>query len=468
VSATHPDNSLRGVLAWTALARRSFMSGLTAGSAAKQSAALVFGLRVASAGLAYFIQIFLARWMGPFEYGIYAYVWTWVVMIGGLADLGFATTAQRFIPAYLGQDRPMMLRGFLCAARWLPTLSGGTICLLCLAMVHLLRNSIPAHNVVPLYLACICIPFFALASVQDGIARSYDWMVLALAPDYLIRPTVIFVCVAAVTWMGTRPEAMVVTSVVAVATAAVALLQSAVLRRRLTSTLADSMQFELALWFKVSLPIWLFAVFYLVLTNVDVVILEYLGGPDQVAVYYAAAKTLSLVAFVSFSVSAVSARRFSAYWACGQRDRIETYLAQAIKWTFWPSLAGAVVILMAGCPLLALFGDTFVDGYGLMFIMAAGLIVQASTGPAEAVLNMLHEQVACAAIYAVSLIFNLICCVLLGSHFGAVGVATAVTGALTLKSLLLFLCIKRKLSLHAFIWGSHIGRAEKAYWQASN
>ena len=39
----------------------------------------VFLIRVASAVLAFGSQVLLARWMGSFEFGIYVYVWTWVL-----------------------------------------------------------------------------------------------------------------------------------------------------------------------------------------------------------------------------------------------------------------------------------------------------------------------------------------------------------------------------------------------------
>ena len=44
----------------------------------------VFLVRIGSALLALVSQVLLARWMGSFEFGIYIYVWTWVLMIGAL------------------------------------------------------------------------------------------------------------------------------------------------------------------------------------------------------------------------------------------------------------------------------------------------------------------------------------------------------------------------------------------------
>jgi hypothetical protein len=63
-------------------------------------AGTVFLIRVAGAMLAFGSQVLFARWMGTFEFGIYVYVWTWVMLLGQAIDLGLGTAAQRFIPEY--------------------------------------------------------------------------------------------------------------------------------------------------------------------------------------------------------------------------------------------------------------------------------------------------------------------------------------------------------------------------------
>ena len=66
--------------------------------------------------------------------------------------------------------------------------------------------------------------------------------------------------------------------------------------------------------------------------------------------------------------------RTEAYYASGDRLKLQSFIRDTLHWTFWPSLAATVVLLALGKPLLWLFGPQFVVGYDIMFIAAIGLV----------------------------------------------------------------------------------------------
>ena len=88
--------------------------------------------------------------------------------------------------------------------------------------------------------------------------------------------------------------------------------------------------------------------------------LQHFRSPEDVAVYYAAAKTLALITFVHFAVSAAVGHRFSEYHVTSDHNRLNNILTNSIRWTFWASLAASIVILAMGRPLLSLFGAHFI------------------------------------------------------------------------------------------------------------
>src|SRR5262245_40810761 len=131
---------------------RAMLGDSAEASLTKRLAGTIFIIRVFSAGLAYFSQVLLARWMGSSDYGVYVYAWTWVLLLGSMMDFGTAVTAQKLIPEYRNKNQLYLLRGFLFGSRWLTfSVSVVTSCLLA-GLVQLLSPWLDKNTVMPLYI----------------------------------------------------------------------------------------------------------------------------------------------------------------------------------------------------------------------------------------------------------------------------------------------------------------------------
>jgi O-antigen/teichoic acid export membrane protein len=418
----------------------------------------VFLVRVGSALLALGSQVLLARWMGSFEFGIYIYVWSWVLMIGALSDVGLSSSARRFIPEYTELKSFDRLRGFLAASRWLAFLIATGIGLIGAVGVTLLGTWLDNFVIVPLYLACVTIPVYGLVQIQAGIAQSYDWPNLAFMPFYIWRQLAITVLMGLVWLIGASTDAVTAMIVAVVTTWAVTIGQLVLLNRRLKEKVSHGPKiFETKTWFATSLPIFVVEGFYLILTYVDIIALEHFRSPHDVAVYYAGARLLAIVAFVYFAVAGATTHKFTEYHVSGDRQRLAAFFGETVRWTFWPSLLVCAAILALGRPLLSLFGAEFEAGYGVMFILAIGLLARAAVGPAERLLNMLGERKQCAFVYATAFAINLGLCAILIPHIGIEGAAIATSTALVAESILFYVVAKRRLGLHIFILGGAHG-----------
>jgi O-antigen/teichoic acid export membrane protein len=433
---------------------RAVLGGSSETSVTNRLAGTIFIIRVLSAALAYLAQILLARWMGGSDYGIYVYVWIWVLLLGSLLDFGIAVSAQKIIPEYRARNETALLRGFLSGGRWLTLATSSAAALLLAGLVNLLSPLLDPASVMPLYIGCLTLPAFVVANTQDGIARSYDWMRLGLMPQFIIRQALIigFTAGAFVLGVGLDATAAMLASAAAVWVAMIG--QMIVLNRRIKATVEPGPKvYDPRGWLATSLPILLVEGFYLLLTYTDVLMLQQFRSSEEVGIYFAVVKTLALVTFIHYAMSATTAHRFTEYHAAGDHKRLAAYVAYSIKWTFWPSLAATAVLLAMGKPLLWLFGPQFVDGYGIMFVAAIGLVVRAAIGPVERLLNMVGHQNICALAYALSFLVNLGLCVALIPHFGGYGAAAATSTAMTFETVLLFWIVRRRLGLHVLAFG---------------
>jgi O-antigen/teichoic acid export membrane protein len=418
-------------------------------------AGTAFLIRIASAAVVFLSQILLARWMGSFEFGTYVYVWTWVLLLGDIVHLGVPLTAQRFIPEYKQRQAFDDLRGYLIGSRWITFAVTTAAALIGALLVYQAEGHLDRKVVMPLYLACAALPFYALSFMLDGIARAYNWIAIGLMPHSLWRPVVMLALMAGVYTAGYPMNATTAMLAIVAAIWTTTLLQLVLISRRLKRTVeAGPKRYEVRAWLTVSLPILLVWGFYTLLTTTDVLVLQQFRPADEVAHYFAASKTLTLVTFVYFAVSASAAHRFAAYHVAGDRDGLAAFVASSVRWIFWPSLAAMLLILAFGKPMLWLFGPGFTDAYPVMFILAVGLLARAAVGPAERLITMVGQQRICAWAYAVAFAVNFAGCVALAGPFGGIGVAIATSAAFVVESALLYLIAKRRLGLHLFVWRS--------------
>jgi O-antigen/teichoic acid export membrane protein len=427
---------------------KASFSGSHETSATNRAALTVLLVRVFSAGLAYVSQIVLARWMGTTDYGIYVYVWTWVLMLGCILDFGLSPTSQKIIPTYHASGEMDLLRGYQAGGRALAVLACTVICLGLAGLVWLLSDRIDSHMVMPLYFGLLTLPAFVAANIQDGIARAYDWMKLALMPAFIIRQVLIIGaagCVALFGLMISATDAMLI-SAAAVWVAMVC--QYVPLKIRLGRIIPRGpWRLDVRGWLATSIPMVLVEGFYLLLSYTDVLLLQQFRPSDEVGVYYAVVKTLILVSFIHYAIAASSAHRFTELHAAGDKNRLADYLTHAIRLTFWPSLIAICALLALGKPILSLFGPQFAEGYGLMFVMAIGLIVRSAVGPIERFLNMAGKQNLCAMAYAAAFVVNAGLCLVLIPKFGSYGAAASISIALVFLTVLLFVITSREFGI---------------------
>src|SRR6202007_605764 len=152
-----------------------FVGGSGEGTVTKRLGRTLVIIRVFSAAMAYASQILLARWMGGSDYGVYVYVWTWVLLLGSMMDFGISASAQKIIPVYRTRGEHARLPGFLSGSRWMTFAVSAVVSLALAGLVKLLSPWIEAGAVVPLYIGCATLPPFVVANTQGGIGRSPDW-----------------------------------------------------------------------------------------------------------------------------------------------------------------------------------------------------------------------------------------------------------------------------------------------------
>ncbi len=419
---------------------------------AQRDAFTAFSVRCASAALLYLSQIALARWMGGYEYGIYVFVWTWVMILGGLSDLGLGTGSIRSIPHYREAGEAALVRGVVRGSSWLSFCVGLAVALFCAGLLYAFKPFNDAF-MLPAYLGLVCVPFYAVSWVQDGIGKAFSWMSLSMVPPYVLRPALLLTAMTGALACGLPMLAATAAAAAVIATVGSSIVQAVLMRSRVQKAVGTGTHaYDFPMWLKASWPLLIVNASELTLQSADVLIVSHYMSPTDVAIYFAAAKTMSLIMFVHYAVGSSVGTHFAALAARGDKAELDRFAREAAHWTFWPSLAAGVGILALGIPLLWLFGPQFVAGYPVMGILVAGFLFRAAMGPTEFLLNMLGKQRISALVQVTMAVTSIGLNLLLVPRYGLIGAAISTSLVLSLGALANSLVVSRTLGIEVAVW----------------
>ncbi|MEM6712771.1 MAG: lipopolysaccharide biosynthesis protein [Pseudomonadota bacterium] len=419
---------------------------------AARTALFTFAMRVLAAALAFGLQVLFARMMGAYEFGVYAVVWVWVLVLATFSGLGYSTGLLRFVPELLGQQRFAELRMVIWRG---PLVSVGLCTVLALAAIAFILSFphlVYSAYVIPVVLGAICLPMLTLVDSQEGIAQSFGWADLVTVPTFVVRPLVILMIFLGLSFSGVEPSAVLAMTATVIGIWLVSVTQLFILRRRVIARIGKgALEGKVVPWVKAAIPMVIVDGFFFLTLNTDIIIASLFVSPDQVAIYFAAGKTLALVHFVFYAIRVATSHKIAQFHASGDRAALERTLANTLHWTFWPSLAIGLILLVEGRLILSIFGEDFENGLPYLAILLVGTVIRASVGPAQMMLTMAGAQKTAARLYGLVFLINAALNFALIPSMGLTGAAIATATAMATEAVLLVLAVRRHLGVTSFI-----------------
>ncbi len=454
VSSRSPIEQIRRLFAGSDVARQ------------RRETVFLFLLRGAGAAFAFFTQIAIARWAGADAFGIYAVAWTWIIVLGTLAQGGFGISMTRFIARYGERGREWRVWQTIGFAAFF--VSGSSLCAALVGgLIVYFRGEGPiSYRDVAFLIAMAAVPLYAFSELGKGVLRGLGDNAMAYAPGYLLRPALLFVLVALGAWgIGGTWGAGGTADVVAldpvfiltatfVSLAVVALWQWVRIVRRKRQKLptgAGPVRWHARHWLAVSLPMVMVDGHYLLVSYMDLLVLDLFVPAEDVARYFAAVKIIALVWFVPFAVSGIGARVLAKSFERRKGAEFEEAVRRFAHWSFWPTLGFAVLLSLFGEWALLAFGPGFDEGIWVLRLLALGLVVQAACGPVKFLMTMTSEQNASAVILIATAIANIGLNFTLIPLWGLEGAALATVVTQALACGLMVVQAKRKLGVWSFV-----------------
>lgn len=410
-----------------------------------------FVLQGIGLGLGYVVHVLFARWLGALEYGVYTYVLAWIGLLAVLASTGIPMLVVRFVPEYRVGRQWALLRGLI---RWssLHILAVGTgLVLLGMVLVWWFDDELAGAYASAFYVGLWIVPLQALLSVAGGMYRGFHRIGRAYVSPVL-RHSLSLLLVFVLWWSGTSLTSVHVLGAALAAAVLVLAYQAEGLRRGIPPAAKKaSPSYKTRTWLHVATPLLLVGSFLMVLHQADILMVGAWLGPLEAGLYRAASRTAALGSIVPVAVSAAAEPMIARLYAEGDRDRLQRLASVVVRWATGASAGVAVVFVIVGRFVLALFGEAFVAAYGVLVILAIGQVGNAAVGIAAGLLNLTGHQKTGMFIFGgcalLNIVFNAVGIML----WGSLGAAVATTLSFVLKSALLWQLARKKVEVDASI-----------------
>lgn len=427
-----------------------------------KSGSLSFLMNVAGVAIALLVQIVLARELGAENYGYYSYVMTVVTFLVFPAKLGFDTSIVRFFSSYKAQQLWGEVKGLLRRANQLSLLASALIAMVGLAVIFTFYRGEQGELTSTFVVGMLTVPLMALTTLRQSSLLALNEVMYAQLPEKILRPVLCIVLLYTFNYgLNTQAGAASAMMMFAVAMLLSYMFGAWVLYRKITPlTRTFAAKFETKLWVTVSASLMINAGMYLVLGQLNVVMLGIVHGTYESGIFSAAVRVATMISFAITSINMIAAPLISEQFAKKDMKRLQSICTLSARSGFAFAVLVFVGVLLGGKWILGLFGEQFQAGYAALVILSFTHLAHAFFGQCGTVMNMTGQQRTSTYILTVACGINIAGNVLLVPLYGMVGAALAnlISALICYASMTVVVQRRLNLSTSVLAWRSKPGR----------
>lgn len=382
--------------------------------------AATFAIRVAAAFAVYLTQVVIARWMGPSELGAYVYAYSWCVLFAIVATVGMPIGANRHVaPAFAAGEHGLVL-GYVRRGRQI-TLGVGILFAVAAAAYMGVRHE---ESPSAMSIAFLVVPIFAIVTLHQDIARAHLWHGFSSVSGILSRPLLFFIAVVAGWLLGLPPEASLAMWVLLACSLVVALVQFVIVQGRLRAAHGNVAPiYQTRRWLRAGAVVVTIELFVTYLPEISIVVIGSLLPPDEVAVFSAAMRTVSLINFGIAAVATIVGPHLAHLVAIKDTAATQRLVTRAAAMMFLPSVAFLAALALFGDHVLNLFGTRFQAGYAPMLVLGAAQLIASAIGPLMILVVVSGSHSRCLPTLGIAIVACIVLNLVVVPFYGIMGAA---------------------------------------------
>jgi O-antigen/teichoic acid export membrane protein len=420
----------------------------------KGAGILLLGL-VLSKFITYFTRIFIARYFGPEEYGLFSLGLAVISFASVFTLLGLPSGVTRYISYFRSQNEDAKVKGVLIFSLWFVALTsiilGGVIFLISPQIAELVFHNQEFKTLLRVF--AISIPFASLTSILSSSYVGFKEIKYRVYTERIILNLLKLglIVLFGVLGYGVLGLAFAYT-LATVITFLVALyfLEKKLLSLR-SSIYPEFIKRELLFF---SLPLMASSFVKTVVTRIDIIMIGYFITATDVGIYNVAVPTAQLLTIFTASMSALFLPILSELYAKKRKNDLALVYKTVVKWTFY--LNYPLLLMMVFFPtqiINLLFGAEYASGALPLSILSIGLFMGTLFFAPTTLTIMAKKTRIIFSISTVLMVVNILLNLSMIPRFGINGAAAATTITFIFNAVLIIGYSWRNIGISPFSKG---------------
>lgn len=403
-----------------------------------------FILRVGGLALSFLLTFLLTHWLGPEEYGIYAWCITWMNVLALFSTLGYDTYLVREVSAAIARKETSFVDVLKASTRKNVALFSCVVLVITLTTAFLVIEE--KINLLAFSVAILTVPLAAFLTISQSVLRGMKKIIPAGLPELTFRPLIFLLLLFSL--LALKEELLTPTTVLLANLVAylIAFCSSVIfLKRAKVKTETNTNKIGKKISFYSGIYFLILSGASLINNKMDILMLGFLRPElKEVGMYHVASNLSALISFFLLAANTALAPVISDLYTRKDRDKLQLMVSRTVRWVFLLTLPSFLIFMFLGKDILSFFGPEYSKAYYALAILSLGQLINVGCGSVGYILSMTgNEKLVAMCMWAGALV-NVILNLLLIPAYGLEGAAVAtMAGTIIWNVSMAWLCVKK-------------------------
>jgi O-antigen/teichoic acid export membrane protein len=373
-------------------------------------------------------HIFLTRKLSLKEYGVFALVYSFFMILSRVSLLGIPTGLVRFCSAFNAQNEFSKTKNTIKTGFTIVLISSSIV-----SFVLLFFNKIIVYDFFKDPDLKFCLIAFTLFIPIFNQTRSFQAVIRAFKKmaHYAVLKEMLFPClflslaVFFLTIDNSLSSLIYAFGTALILTFSINLIFISKLYKNLQDITQNSTLYRPLELLRFSLPVLFVGVSYLLLNQLSKIMIGFFQVSENVGIFNAAMNIGAMLVIFLNCIDAVFAPYISELHATQNISQLNSVFKTTARWVFTLTVPLCLLCILFSKNIMSIFGAEYISGYYVLIVLSIGYTINSITGSVAYILQMSGKQDIELFNMIIAVFINLLINYLLIPEFGIVGAALA-------------------------------------------